>query len=543
MEKKYEFWTDKIAREIVERKKFHFTENEVPKLKKIVVKSAASVSGVLHIGRLSDTIRCEAVYRSLKDAGFKAELIWTADNVDPLRKIPKGVPENYRQYIGMPVTEIPDPEGCHKSYEEHHKSAYLEVVSKFIQSKMKIFSMREEYLKGTFKKEIKTILKNYDLIVQIQNKYRTANRQLPKEWSPWQPICENCGKIITPRVTKIEDGKIYYVCKDYKFKTETAIGCGHEGIDDPMKGNGKLLYKGELASQWFHWKVCSEGFGKEYIVPGSAFWINGEIIEKVFKFPMPVPIFYEHLIIDGKKMSASIGNIVYPSDWLRCATPELLRLLFLKDPMRVRDFRWSDIPRMFDEYDNLEKIYFGKKIIENKRDKITLSRLFEMIQVRPIEKTYQPKVPFDVLLEIIKISPEENQIEFVLKKLKDLGYKKITKKIWHKIEERLNYVKNWYEKFREKEKEKIEISDMQKNAIKQLIETIKIETDGEKLQVKIFEIARSNNVKPVEFFKLIYQILLNSESGPRLGPYIIEVGKEEVIKKLKECIGVENIKS
>jgi lysyl-tRNA synthetase class 1 len=49
-------------------------------------------------------------------------------------------------------------------------------------------------------------------------------------------------------------------------------------------------------------------------------------------------------------------------------------------------------------------------------------------------------------------------------------------------------------------------------------------------------IAKKHGLQPPEFFKIIYKILLNSETGPRLGPYILEVGKGEVIEKLKEVI-------
>jgi lysyl-tRNA synthetase class 1 len=538
MQKKYEFWTDKIARAVVERKKFHFTNNKIPKLKKFVVKSAASVSGVLHIGRLSDTIRCDAVYRSLIDAGHNAEFIWVADNVDPLRKIPKGVPESYKQYIGVPVTEIPDPNGCHKSYEEHFKSAYLEVVNQFIQSKMKTFSMREEYLKGTFKKETKILLDNYELIVEIQNRNRPKDMALPKDWSPWQPICKNCGKIITPRVTKIEGRKVYYICKDYQFKTQTAIGCGYEGVDNPLKGNGKFLYKSELAMQWYHWKVCAEGFGKEYIVPGSAFWINAEIVERIFKFPMVVPIFYEHLMIDGKKMSASLGNVVYPSDWIEVATPELLRLLFLKDPMRERDFRWSDIPNMMDELDDLEKIYYKVKDVKSERDKINFTRLFELTQIKELPKKYYYIAPFSVFLEIVKILPEENQLKFTINKLKEFGHlRDKSKRAVERIKKRLQLAKNWYEKYgREKVEVAFKVPEDVKPAIRELIGLIEREKNGEKIQKEIFLIAKKHRLQPPEFFKIIYKILLQSERGPRLGPYLIERGREEVIEKLRKAI-------
>ena len=58
------FWADQIAEEIVSRKKFRYVDKPVPKLRKFVVKTSASLSGVLHIGRLSDTIRSETVYRA-----------------------------------------------------------------------------------------------------------------------------------------------------------------------------------------------------------------------------------------------------------------------------------------------------------------------------------------------------------------------------------------------------------------------------------------------------------------------------------------------
>jgi len=533
--KKYEFWTDKLARRIIERGKFHYTDAPIPRFKTFVVKTSASLSGVLHIGRLSDTIRGEAVHRSLKDREVKTELIWVAEDMDPLRNVPEGVPKNYVNYIGIPVTDIPDPDGCHKSYAEHHKSEYFKIMNEFISSKMKKFSMRQEYKKGNFKKYIKILLKNVEEIIEIQNKYRKT--KLTEGWSPWTPICDNCGKIITSRVTKFESGKVFYKCEDYVFEKNVAKGCGHEGENDPLKGNGKLMWKSEWAAQWARWKVCSEGAGKEYQVPGSAFWVNGEIVEKVLKFPMPEPIFYEHLIIDGKKMSASLGNIVYPHEWLRVATPELLRLLFLKDPMRVRDFKWQDVPRMFDEQDELERVYYGKKKIKNERDGVNLSRLFEVIQTKPLKRTYQPKIPFDLMLEIVKILPERNQLNFTLNKLKEFGHiKTTTPRLKTDVKERLFHANNWYEKFGEKGGARVELMDNEKEAIRDLIEVIKTENDGEKLQNKIFNTAKINEMKPSKFFKLIYQILLKSERGPRLGPYIIDRGKKEVIKKLEESI-------
>ena len=539
MEKKYEFWTDKLAREIVERKKFRFTDGEVPKFKKFVVKTAASVSGVLHIGRLSDTIRSEAVYLSLKDAGFDAELIWVADNVDPLRKIPRGVPESYKEFLGVPVTEVPDPFGCHKSYEEHFKSAYLAVVNQFIRSDMKIFSMREEYLKGNFRQEIKTILENYEKIVEIQNRNRPKDRPLPKDWSPWQPVCKNCGKIITPRVTKVEDGKVSYVCKDYAFKTTVAKGCGYEGEDNPLHGNGKLMYKSELASQWYHWQVCSEGFGKEYIVPGSAFWINAEIVERVFRFPMPVPIFYEHLVVDGKKMSASVGNVVYPKDWLEVATPEMLRLLFLKDPMRVRDFKWTDIPKMDEEYRRLEEVYYGVRNAKNEREGINMKRLFEIIQMTPIPKEKPCRLSFDLACMLVQVLPEDRRIERAIEILKK-SYKNISDFDKSLFAETLKKADAWIKKYAtESEKIKIvEVSDeIKRRLTKEQTEALRMlgnlleEAKEVDIREEINRIASSLQIEPVKVFEAAYTVLLGKPFGPRLIPFIQSLDKNFIVKR------------
>ena len=216
MKDEFKFWADKIAENILKRKSFHYTKKPIPKLKKYTVKTSASLSGVLHIGRLSDTLRGEAVHRALCDAGAKSELIWVAEDMDPLRKVPKGIPKKYEKYIGMSVTDIPDPYGCHESYAEHHVSEYFKVLDRFVATRMKKYSMRKEYKKGNFTPYIKKIIENMDRVIEIQNRYRT--NPLNRGWSPWQPVCDNCGKLITPKVNKFENGMAYYKCMDYQFE-------------------------------------------------------------------------------------------------------------------------------------------------------------------------------------------------------------------------------------------------------------------------------------------------------------------------------------
>ncbi|HHT9139568.1 MAG TPA: class I tRNA ligase family protein, partial [Candidatus Tripitaka californicus] len=243
--------------------------------------------------------------------------------------------------------------------------------------------MREEYKKGNFNSYIKKILENADEVREIQNKYRV--NKLPKGFIPWKPICDNCGKIVTTEVKDFSNGIVKYQCKDYDFESATAIGCNHKGENNPLKGNGKLLWKSEWASQWAHWQVASEGAGKEYQVPNSAFWINAEIAERILDFPMPKPIFYEHLMIDGEKMSASLGNVVYPKDWLEVASAELLKFFYNKRIMKTRSFSWIDLPKLYDDYDTHMEVYLNEVKLDNKKEEQHMKRLFEISHGKEIK--------------------------------------------------------------------------------------------------------------------------------------------------------------
>lgn len=528
-EEKDVFWADQIANNVVERKKFHYVDKPIPKFREYVVKTSASLSGVLHIGRLSDTVRGDSVFTALKDAGVKTKLIWVAEDMDPLRKVPKGVPESYEQYLGMPITDVPDYDGCHKSYAEHHLSRYFEVLDKFVSVKMEKFSMRDEYRKGSFNEYIKEMLENIDAIRKIQNKYRT--NPLKKSWSPWTPICEQCGKIVTPKVTGYEDGKVSYICKDYEFESTTAKGCNFKGEANPFSGNGKLVWKSEWASQWKRWKIVAEGAGKEYQVPNSAFWINGEIVEKILDFPMPAPIFYEHVMIDSQKMSASLGNVIYPEDWLQIASPELLRFFYNKRLMKTRSFSWKEIAQLYDEFDYVAKVYYGKIRLENKKEEGHLKRLYEISALGKPKKWIE--MSFSHAITLAQIFDDK---EAIMNSLKKTG--QYQKDMEDAVMDRIHKVGNWLKKYasddvrftvQQKLPKNLELSEKQKKAVRILVKKLKEkEWDEKALFQEFYNISKEINLETPEFFKAGYKILLNKDRGPKLAPFILALGDKAI---------------
>lgn len=539
MEQEALFWADQKAEEIAGRKKYAYLDKPVSRFEKYVVKTSASISGVLHIGRLSDTIRSESVVRALAERGFATEFIWVAEDMDPLRKIPEGVPKNYEQYIGMPVTDIPDYEGCHSSYAEHHVSEYMQVINEFVATELKKYSMRKEYRKGSFKPYVKAMLDNAQEVIQIQNKYR--QKPLPRDWSPWQPICDNCGKIITPRVKEFRDGKVIYECRDYQFETTLAKGCGHEGENDPLRGNGKLMWKGEWAAQWARWGVVSEGAGKEYVVPDSAFWINCELAERILDFPAPIPIFYEHLMIDGQKMSASLGNVVYPKDWLSASQPQLLRFFYNKKLMKTRSFSWRDLPNLYEEYDLHARVYFGEERVENEKEARHMKRLYEISQLKEVAKPL--RLPFSHAAMIAQIFEGE---EAIIASLKRSGQYEDSKR--SAILERISLARNWANKYAPEESraslgidvDKIKgvLGSEQKKLLRSLASWLSKGSPGaEEIHNQIYATAKELNLQTSKAFQAIYLALIAAQRGPKAGAFIASLEKEFVVRRFKEVAG------
>ncbi len=522
------FWAEDIASEIINRQEYKYVNKKIKKPKEFVVKTSASLSGVLHIGRLSDTIRSETVYRALKNLGVKARIIWVAEDMDPLRKIPKGVPKTFEKYLGCPVSDIPDPFGCHENYAEHFKAEYFKVIDEFVYEKLPKYSMREEYKKGSFNEFIKKILEQQDLAIEIQNKYRTES--LKKGYSNWKPICENCGKIITPRVTRVENGLVHYECKDYSFAKTRVKGCGYKGSINPLKGGGKLMWKGEWAAQWARWKVSTEGAGVEYSVPLSAWWVNAEIVEKIFDYPMPVPIFYGHLFIDGKKMSASLGNVVFPHEFLKCSRPELLKFLYNKRLLKTRSFSWKDLAKLHDDFDKHARVYYGVEEGDTLKETGHMKKLYsysslkKVLPIIPITYSYAA-----TLAQIYGSNKEE-----IIKALKATGH--YNKKVEDLIFERIRMAKNWVENYEIPDEinfvlVKIILSKEEKNVVNDFINVLEKSKDYEIFQKRVYSLAKNIGMK--KFFQIMYKALFNKEKGPKLAIFAWN-NKKKVLEHLKK---------
>ena len=193
-------WADKFADELIQLGNKH------------VIETGTSMSGIPHVGNASDVIRGDAIRKVLVKRGIKTRFIWIADDSDPFRKVPRGM-ESLKDYLGFPVRDIPDPDGCHENFVSHFVEPFLSDLESF-GVKPETYSGTELYRKGEFYSEIKTALENSHEIIKILNEFRTG--ALPDNFIPWTPICENCGRISTTKPYEWDkDGDIInYTCED-----------------------------------------------------------------------------------------------------------------------------------------------------------------------------------------------------------------------------------------------------------------------------------------------------------------------------------------
>jgi len=541
MKKESMYWADQLADAIINREKYSYINKKVKNQKTLIIKSSTSISGVPHIGNACDVVRHYAVVQALNDKGYKAKLIWVGEDMDALRKVPAGIPKSFKKYLGMPVADIPCPEGCCKSYSMHFCKKFTDSLKEHFGIELEMKTTSESYRKGEFYDSIKKIMGDLHTVREIINKSR--KEPLPYNWIPWKPVCDKCGKLMTTIVTGMDGDKVNYECRDYSFKvfgkeayTELK-GCGYKGVSDLKKGNGKMLWRVEWGMLWKTWKIVLEGAGKEHFMPTASFWSAGEIAERVLDWPEPHPAKnpiqgYEYIIFDGEKMSASRGNVVATWEWPNLALPETLKMFMLKKPSKVRDMPLTHIYRSYDELDELEQIYFEKKLVRDKKKINQAKRLYEMSLVG--KPNYLQRVPYQYCSLITQVIPGLDRRR--IKSLLDKTTYKLSKLELDAAMHRINLAANWAVRYLPEDEKivinkktpNVSLSAAQKNALKELAKFLRKDCTEEQLYSEFYKIKDKYEISTGAFFQACYKVILNKERGPRLAPFILAAGRDKI---------------
>jgi len=467
-------------------------------------------SGPVHIGNMREVMTADTVYRALRDRDVEARLIYIADTFDRLRRLYPFLPESFKEHAGKPLSEIPCPTGCCGSYADHFLNPFLDSMKKLgIQAE--VYRADILYKQGKYVEAIKTALEKRDEIAQILKE--VSGRDVGENWSPFQAICQCCGRTNKVKIT------------DFDPKAETVeyqCECGSKGIVS-MRGGGKLVWRVDWPARWPIFKVTVEPFGKDHATAGGSYDTGKRISEEIYHYPAPFPIVYEWIHLKGAgAMHSSTGIAITIQQMLDVVPPEVLRYLIIRNkPEKHIEFDPAmGLITLVDEYD------------QRKGDERAL-QLSSIGERRPFE------IPFRHMVTAIQIAMGDK--DTLLKALERSGYD-ISRK--EEILARAANVETWlnkyapdYVKFQLQEKLPAAVNNLapeERKALGELADRIGSKTAAE-IHDEVYAVARENGMDPKKFFQAIYITFLGDRQGPKVGWFLASLDRDFVRARLEEA--------
>ncbi len=501
-------WADKIADTIIKR---HPGAT-------LTCASGISPSGPVHVGNLRDIITIGFVGKALQERGVPIRLIHSWDDYDRFRKVPSGVPETYQEFIGKPLSKVPDPFGCHKSYAAHHEVAFETALSE-LGIRVEFIYQTERYESGIYLEAIREAVQKREAIYEILSLFKTEEGSGKETYFPFTIYCERCDKETSPRPHPDNEMVFSYTCR----------ACRHDGeVDLRTARNLKLPWKVDWAIRWRHEGVVFEPGGKDHATAGGSFEVSSEIAKQVFHYDPPIFQPYEFIGLKGLtgKMSGSSGILLTPQDALKIYQPEVLLWVFAKiAPNKAFNLVLDEgIYRVYDEFD---------KAREDPADRAI------QLSCR-LDHTPHP-APFKSLASFSGIVHKNYEaMEQIFSRLGTPHKKKC-------FQERLLKAEQWLERYAPEQRMTLlstrhdayfkTLTPEEQDWIVQLHDWLKTEkpTLDEATQ-KVYDIPKAGESERTtaqrRFFQIVYMLLFGKEKGPRLGTFFAAVPTEDYLHLL-----------
>ncbi len=287
--------------------------------------------------------------------------------------------------------------------------------------------------------------------------------------------------------------------------------------------------------RWVALGVDYEMAGKDLI---NSVRLSGEICRALGATP-PEGFNYE-LFLDekGQKISKSRGNGLTIDEWLRYASPESLSLFMYREPKAAKRLYFDVIPRQVDDYQQFIEGY------ERQDSKQRLSNPVWHIHAGAPPKVELP-VSFSMLLTVVSSSNAENAETLwgFIGRYRPGVTPQTHPKLAALVDYAIHYFRDFVlptKKFRDPtEVERAALLDL-RDALAQLAAG----ASAEQIQEVVYEVGRrepfldktgkvkTKDGKPgvaLEWFNMLYQVLLGQEKGPRFGSFAAVYGVQNTI--------------
>ena len=333
-------WPFQEAQRLLKR----YPDGTKPNGEPVLFETGYGPSGLPHIGTFQEVLRTTLVRRAFealigaRPEDGKTRLVAFSDDMDGLRKVPENIPnaELLEANLHKPLSRIPNPFGSdHPSFAHHNNAMLREFLDRF-GFEYEFVASSERYNSGAFDEALKSVLRNNQAILDIM--LPTLRAERAATYSPIMPISPVTGRVlqVPVEVVDADAGTIRFTDEDGTVVEQSALG-----------GMSKLQWKVDFAMRWVAQDVDYEMYGKDLTDTG----VQSGKIAKVLGGRKPEGLIYE-LFLDekGEKISKSKGNGLTIDEWLTYGSEESLGFYIFPNPKSAKQLHVGVIPRAVDDY-------------------------------------------------------------------------------------------------------------------------------------------------------------------------------------------------
>jgi lysyl-tRNA synthetase class 1 len=478
-------------------------------------------SGLPHIGTFGEVARTSFVKHAFQClTGLDAKICAFSDDRDGLRKVPDNIPNKdmVAKYLGYPLTDVPDPFGCHGSFGEHNNCKLMEFLDSF-GFEYEFQSSTNLYKNGKFNDVLLKVLHHHEEILEVM--LASLREERAATYSPFLPISPKTGRVLQVAIEKYNKnaGTILFRDEDGS-QTELPVTDGH----------CKMQWKVDWAARWMALGVDYEMAGKDLI---DSVTLSSKICRIIGGIP-PTGFNYElFLDEDGKKISKSKGNGIGVDEWLRYAPPESLANYMFASPRSAKKLYFGVIPKQVDDYMSHLKNYAAQESTKRLDNPV-----WHIHAGTPPKIDGNGDISFSLLLNLVSVcntdSPEV--LWGFIKRYRGGATPEnspfLEKLVLHAI--------NYYRDFVKNKKIYSAPNDLERSALEELLLDLgKIQSDqgAADIQNIVFEVGKRHPFGDLrQWFSVLYRHLFAQEDGPRLGTFIALYGINNTQKLIQEAL-------
>jgi lysyl-tRNA synthetase class 1 len=474
-------------------------------------------SGLPHIGTFNEVLRTTMVrhaFEALSD--IPTRLIAFSDDMDGLRKVPDNVPnkEMLAEYLGKPLTRIPDPFGTHESFAAHNNAMLREFLDRF-GFEYEFISSTDYYSDGTFDEALRQVLRRYQGIMDVM--LPTLRKERQETYSPVLPVSPKSGIVlqVPVEVLDAETGMIAFMDEGERIE-QSVFG-----------GQSKLQWKVDWAMRWYALGVDYEMAGKDLIDSVT----QSSKICRVLGGKPPEGFNYEMFLDEkGEKISKSKGNGLSLEQWLTYGPDESLAFYIYREPKKAKALHLGLIPRAVDDYWQFRGNYPTQELAQQ------LGNPVHHIHNGPPPAETLP-VTFGLLLNLVGVMGDATKAQvwgYLANYVPDA-----TPEAWPALDALIGYAIAYVRDVAEKPVRRAP-AGVEVEALKRLdaeLAVLPADAAAEDIQNIVYEIGKTGGFENLrDWFKALYETLLGSDQGPRMGSFIALYGIENSRRLIAEAL-------